>query len=261
MKIALVGYGKMGKMIERIALERGHEISCRIDKDNLEDFDSEAFRNSDAAIEFSTPSTAMSNLKRCFAAGVPTVCGTTGWTSHLDEMREICESGHGTLLWSSNFSIGVNIFMAVNRYLAKIMDSFAQYTPSMTEIHHIHKLDHPSGTAITLAEQIITETGRVKGWEEPETPAENAGTDCTSTNEAGESVMLEIAHRREGEIPGIHTIEWDSDVDTITLTHSAKSRAGFALGAVMAAEWLSSRKGFRTMGEMLNDITKQEIFR
>lgn len=279
MKIALVGYGKMGKMIEGIALERGHEISCRIDKDNLEDFDSEAFRNSDAAIEFSTPSTAMSNLKRCFAAGVPTVCGTTGWTSHLDEMREICESGHGTLLWSSNFSIGVNIFMAVNRYLAKIMDSFAQYTPSMTEIHHIHKLDHPSGTAITLAEQIITETGRVKGWEEPETPAENAGTntdaetagsdsaaenagtDCTSANEAGESVMLEIAHRREGEIPGIHTIEWDSDVDTITLTHSAKSRAGFALGAVMAAEWLSSRKGFRTMGEMLNDITKQEIFR
>lgn len=240
MKIALIGYGKMGHIIEKIALQRGHEVTCRIDRDNLEDFDTEAFRTSDVAIEFTTPATAEENVRKCFAAGVPVVCGTTGWTAALSEMKQLCDSGKGTLLWASNFSIGVNIFMAVNKYLARIMDKFPQYTPSLHEVHHVHKLDHPSGTAITLAEQLISETTRVQGWEEE--PA-------SSTD------LLPISHERRGEVPGIHTITWDSSVDYISITHSAKSREGFALGAVMAAEWLPSHPGFRTMDEMFADLT------
>lgn len=242
MKIALIGYGKMGKMIEGIALERGNEISCRIDKDNQEDFNSDAFRNSDVAIEFTTPATAVENIEHCFKAGVPVVCGTTGWTARLDEMKQRCEKGEGTLLWASNFSIGVNIFMAVNRYLARIMNNFPGYTPRMVETHHIHKLDHPSGTAITLAEGIIDSTERIGGWEEIEE---------TGNAEEGK---LGIAHRREGEVPGIHTIIWDSSVDDISITHSAKSRAGFALGAVMAAEWLATRRGWHSIDEMMRDL-------
>lgn len=243
MKIALIGYGKMGHIIERIALERGNEITCRIDKDNPEDFDSEAFRSSDVAIEFTTPSTAVGNIDRCFKAGVPVVCGTTGWTARLDEMRARCENGEGTLMWASNFSIGVNIFMAVNKYLAKLMNSFPQYSPSMVETHHIHKLDHPSGTAITLAEQIVEESVKVDDWKEPD--------------EEGNvpEGKLRIDHIRSGEVPGIHTIIWDSAVDEISITHSAKSRDGFALGAVMAAEWLAGRKGFHSIDEMLSDLT------
>lgn len=249
MKIALIGYGKMGHMIETIALERGNEITCRIDRDNTSDFDSEAFRKSDVAIEFTTPGTAVENIERCFAAGVPVVCGTTGWTSRLDDMKALCDEGKGTLMWASNFSIGVNIFMAVNRTLARIMDSFPQYQPSMVETHHIHKLDHPSGTAITLAEQITENTARITGWVEPEPGKEHDGG------------LMEIEHIRRGEVPGIHTIKWDSDVDDITITHSAKSRAGFALGAVMAAEWLAGHKGYHSIGEMLNEITHQNIFK
>lgn len=256
MKIALIGYGKMGRMIEGIALERGNEITCRIDRDNPEDFDSEAFRSSEVAIEFTTPSTAVENIERCFRAGIPVVCGTTGWVNEpsadgggtrLDEMHRICDEGKGTLMWASNFSIGVNIFMAVNRYLAGIMESFAQYSPSMTETHHVHKLDHPSGTAITLAEQIEASNRLVKGWVE--------------TGTVHEEGVMEIGHVRRGEVPGIHTIVWNSPVDDITITHSAKSRAGFALGAVTAAEWLAGKRGFRTLGEMLDEITKQNIFK
>lgn len=202
----------MGHIIESIAQERGNQITCRIDRDNKEDFDSEAFRTSDVAIEFTTPSTAVENIERCFAAGVPVVSGTTGWTARLDEMKKKCDEGHGTLMWASNFSIGVNIFMAVNRYLARIMDSFPQYTPSMVETHHVHKLDHPSGTAITLAEQIEENTARVGGWVEPE------------EGKTHDSSLMEIEHIRRGEVPGIHTIVWDSNVDDITITHSAKSR-------------------------------------
>ncbi len=256
MKIALIGYGKMGHMIEGIALERGHEISCRIDIDNLEDFNSEAFKGADVAIEFTTPGTAAGNVARCLDSGVPVVCGSTGWVNmpdsrsghtQLEVMRERCDNCKGTLLWSSNFSIGVNIFMAVNRYLARIMDSFAQYTPHMVETHHVHKLDHPSGTAITLAEQIVANTGRVSGWAEPGSQPEEG--------------VMEIAHERRGEVPGIHTIEWDSTVDDITITHSAKSRAGFALGAVMAAEWLAGKRGYHTLDEMLTEMTNQDIFK
>lgn len=247
MKIALTGYGKMGHIIERIARERGHQIVCVIDKDNVADFDSEAFRSADCAIEFSTPSTAPGNIFKAFEAGVPVVCGTTGWLADLPAVRKACDEGKGTFLYASNFSVGVNIFMAVNRYLARIMDGFPQYTPSMVETHHIHKLDHPSGTAITLAEEIISETARVKGWQEPE----SNGKSFTAPGKT-DGEMMPLAHLREGEVPGIHTIEWDSPVDTITISHSAKSRDGFALGAVIAAEWLATQKGFHTIGEVFN---------
>lgn len=236
----------MGRMIEAVALERGDTVTCRIDRDNQKDFDSEVFLGSDVAIEFSTPATAVANIERCFAAGIPVVCGTTGWTARLDEMKRKCEETGGALMWASNYSVGVNIFMALNRYLARIMSSFPQYAPSIVETHHIHKLDHPSGTAITLAEEIEAADPAVIGWKEPDGAAEPG--------------ILEISHRREGEVPGIHTITWDSDVDTISMTHSAKSRAGFALGAVMAAEWLAGRKGWHTPAEMFNDITKQDFF-
>lgn len=235
----------MGRMIERIALDRGHQITCRIDKDNTGDFDSEEFRNSDVAIEFTTPSTAVENIEKCFAAGIPVVCGTTAWVKDettiggrkenmLKAMQLRCDRGEGTLLWASNFSIGVNVFMAVNRYLARIMENFPEYRPEMTEVHHIHKLDHPSGTAITLAEDIAACNSRVKGWSEEDVDSK-----------------LRIKAVREGEVPGIHSVKWDSPVDDITITHSAKSRGGFALGAVLAAEWLAGRKGFHTISEVL----------
>ncbi len=247
MKIALIGYGKMGKMIEGIALERGHEVTCRIDHHNQEEFNGEAFRSSDVAIEFTTPATGYANVEKCLKARVPVVSGTTGWVkepsslmegkSRLEEMRARCDSGEGSLMWASNYSVGVNVFKAVNRYLARIMDKLADYTPYMTETHHIHKLDHPSGTAITLADDIVAETGRMDGW-----------------SEAPEDRKLIINHIREAEVPGIHTIKWDSPVDDITITHSAKSRGGFALGAVMAAEWLVGKKGYHDIDEMMEEI-------
>ena len=234
----------MGHIIEKIALSRGHEIVCVIDKDNTGDFDSEAFRSSDVAIEFTMPASAEGNVLRCFSQGVPVVCGSTGWTDRLPAVRSLCDEGKGTLLWASNFSIGVNVFKAVNRYLAGLMNAFPQYEPHMVETHHIHKLDHPSGTAVTLAEEIIAATDRVKSWAEPE-----------EGKTLGEGV-LPVDHIRSGEVPGIHTIVWDSPQDTISITHSAKTREGFALGAVMAAEWLAPRKGFHTIDEMFGDILK-----
>lgn len=258
MKIALIGYGKMGHIIERIAKERGHEISVIIDADNEADIDSKAFRKSDVAIEFTSPSSAVNNILKCFSAEVPVVCGTTGWLDSLPAVKSVCESGKGALFYSSNYSIGVNIFEAVSRYLTKIMNGYSQYVPCMEEVHHIHKLDHPSGTAITIAEEIIEASDRMKGWKEPA----EGGTPASP-----EDGILYISHRREGEVPGIHTVTWDSPQDTITISHSAKSREGFALGAVLAAEWLaqkcrkfavgplklgSGETGFFTMKDMLN---------
>lgn len=243
MKIALTGYGKMGHMIEKIAKERGHEVVCIIDKDNTSDFESDAFRSADCVIEFSTPATAVENIRRSFSHGIPVVCGTTGWTDAMPEVKALCDNGNGTFLFASNFSVGVNIFMAVNRYLARIMDGFTQYRPHMVETHHIHKLDHPSGTAITLAEDIIAETGRISGWCEPDGKGSSR---CNKDN------ILEIDHIRHGEVPGIHTIDWDSAVDNISITHSAKSREGFALGAVIAAEWLAGKNGFHTINEVFS---------
>ena len=239
MKIAIIGHGKMGKMVEEIALERGHEIVAVIDQpDEWDAFESSKFRHADVAIEFSIPSAAVENILKSFAAGVPVVSGTTGWQRELPEMKEICRAGRGTLLHSSNFSIGVNIFRNINRRLAELVNNYPQYKPTMEEVHHIHKLDHPSGTAISLAEDIIEVSERVGEWEEKSPEAAGRGT-------------LPISCRREGEVPGIHSVCWNSPEDSITISHSAKSRRGFALGAVIAAEWLKGKKGFFTMADML----------
>lgn len=235
MKIALIGYGKMGKTIEQIAKDRGHEIVSIIDIDNLQDFESEAFKSADVAIEFTRPDVALGNVRKCFAARVPVVVGTTGW--NLNDVKEELEANGNTLFWASNFSLGVNIFAAVNRYLAKIMNGFPEYNVEMEEVHHIHKLDAPSGTAITLAEDILKNLDRKQAWTKE---AENSASD------------LSIKSIREGEVPGIHTITYDSPVDSITITHDAKSRAGFALGAVVAAEFTAGKKGLLGMCDMLN---------
>ena len=233
----------MGRLIAQIAREHGNEIVATIDVDNREDFESETFRSADVAIEFSVPDAGYDNILACFRAGVPVVSGTTGFGGRLQELKELCDRGEGTLLHSSNFSIGVNIFRALNRYMARIMEDFPSYRPYMSETHHIHKLDHPSGTAVTLAEELLANYPAAEGWYEP-------------TVEKKPETWLPVSTVREGEVPGIHTIKWESDVDYISLTHSAKSRAGFASGAVRAAEWLAGRNGYFTMGEMLSDITK-----
>ena len=236
MKIALIGYGKMGKTIERIAVERGHEIVSVIDVNNLNDFDSAAFKSADVAIEFTVPQVALSNYRRAFASGVAVVSGTTGWTEELPALKKEIEDGGKTLFWSSNFSLGVNIFMAVNKYLAAIMNQFPDYNVEITEVHHTQKLDAPSGTAITLAEDILEKLDRKTVWvKEIETKPEE----------------MAIKSIREGQVPGIHTIRYESEVDSIEITHDAKSREGFALGAVVAAEFTAGKKGLLGMEDML----------
>ena len=237
MKIALIGYGKMGKTIEQIALQRGHQIVSIIDINNTADFDSEAFRSADVAIEFTTPATALGNYMRCFEANVPVVSGTTGWLSHLDEVKAKCEQEGKTFFYASNFSVGVNIFFALNRYLAKIMNGFPAYDVRMTEVHHIHKLDAPSGTAITLAEGILDNVERKERW---------------TLETAEQPTDLPIHAIREGEVPGIHEIIYESEADTISIKHDAKSRAGFALGAVIAAEFTAGKKGFLGMNDLFD---------
>ena len=236
MKIALIGYGKMGKTIERIALERGHEIVSVIDVDNVDDFDSDAFKSAEVAIEFTAPQVALSNYRRAFASGVAVVSGTTGWTEQLPQIKKEIEAGNNTLFWSSNFSMGVNVFMAVNKYLAGIMNQFPNYNVEMTEVHHTQKLDAPSGTAIALAEEILEKLDRKDKWVKE-----------TETN----SNEMAIKSIRRGQVPGIHTICYDSEVDSITITHDTKNRDGLALGAVIAAEFTAGKKGFLGMGDML----------
>ena len=220
MKIALIGYGKMGHIIESIAIARGHEVVCIIDKDNTQDFESAAFASADVAIEFTTPQTAEANIQQAWKAGVPVVCGTTGW--NVDKFKQPQQKNPG-LIWSSNYSIGVNILFELNKRLAKYMESYPEYTPHITEVHHIHKLDAPSGTAKTLQESIGSER----------------------------LPITSIESIREGEVPGIHTVTWDSDIDSISISHSAKSRNGFALGAVIAAEWLRGKTGWHEFHEVL----------
>lgn len=246
MKITIIGYGRMGHVIERIAQERGDTVVCRIDKDNIGDFESQEFLTSDVAIEFTTPATGRANVERCLRAGVPVVSGTTGWNADLGAMQELCRNLGGSMMWSSNYSIGVNIFMAINRRLAAIMNAFSQYSPRLTETHHIHKLDHPSGTAVTLAEEIVEANERITGWAEPEEGKLKVGQG-----------LLPVFHIRSGEVPGIHTITWNSAADDITITHSAKNRDGFAIGAVLAAHWLVKNPGVHTMREMLHDISPE----
>lgn len=248
MKIALIGYGKMGRMIEEIALSRGHEIVCIIDVDNQEDFDSPQFQSADVAIEFTAPHVAYGNYLKAFSHNVKVVSGSTGWLKeHGYDVRRMCSEGGQTLFWSSNFSLGVTVFRAVNRYLARIMNRFDNYRPTLEEVHHIHKLDHPSGTAITLAEELVKEVDRIDGWEfgqltQPDGTVE--GTDTVADNQ------LRVDSIRRGEVPGIHSIKWDSDADQITITHDAHSRRGFALGAVLAAEYTAQHKGLLTMDDL-----------
>ena len=248
MKIALIGYGKMGHMIEQIALERGHEIVSIIDVDNIEDFDSPAFASADVAIEFTNPTAAFANYQRAFAHNVKVVSGSTGWMqNHKAEVERMCTEGGQTLFWASNFSIGVAIFSAVNRYLAKIMNGFPQYNVEMEEVHHVHKLDAPSGTAITLAEEIIKDLDRkdkwVKGFQHAADGTES-GSNKVAPNE------LPIASIRRDEVPGIHSISYDSEADKITITHDAHSRKGFALGAVLAAEYTKEHTGLLTTSDL-----------
>lgn len=248
MKIALIGYGKMGKMIEKIAIGRGHEIVSIIDVDNQQDFDSKEFASADVAIEFTSPQAAYGNYLRAFSHGVKVVSGSTGWMrDHGDDVRHMCTEGGQTLFWASNFSVGVAIFSAVNRYLARIMNGFGQYDVSMEEVHHVHKLDHPSGTAITLAEQITAELDRKKAWTVGTLTQPDGTTVVENTPQADEIAIDSI---RRDEVPGIHTIRYDSDADSITITHDAHSRQGFALGAVLAAEFTATHSGLLTIDDM-----------
>jgi 4-hydroxy-tetrahydrodipicolinate reductase len=236
MKLALIGYGKMGKEIEQIAISRGHSVVLTIDINNPEDLTIENLSKADAAIEFTSPGIAVSNYMKCFEAGVPIVSGTTGWLAQKETVEKICLEKNGCFFYSSNFSLGVNIFFEMNRHLAQIMKGFPQYDVSMTEVHHTQKLDAPSGTAISLAEDILAINPSKKSWtiEEPK-----------STEE------LYIKPLREGTVPGIHMIKYNSEVDYIEITHSAYSRKGFALGAVLAAEFSAGKKGIFSMKDLL----------
>lgn len=237
MKIALIGYGKMGHEIEKIAIDRGHTIVSIIDINNTQDFDSDTFKSADVAIEFSMPDSAIENYRKAFKANVPVVAGTTGWLEHIDEVKKACETEGKTFFYASNYSLGVNIFFAVNRYLAKIMNAYPDYNVQMEETHHIHKLDAPSGTAITLAEDVIKNIDRKGKWH-------------LETQESSEDIAIHCI--REGEVPGNHKVTYQSDFDRITIEHDAQSRRGFALGAVLAAEFTKGKKGFLGMKDLLN---------
>ena len=249
MKIALIGYGKMGRMIEQIAKDRGHEIVCVIDVDNQQDFDSEAFKSADVAIEFTNPTAAYGNYLKAFRHNVKVVSGSTGWMKqHGDDVRRMCSAEGGqTLFWASNFSVGVAIFSAVNRYLAKIMNGFPQYDVRMEETHHIHKLDAPSGTAITLAEEIISDVDRKKEWVKGVQRLADGSVEGSNDVAADQ---LAIESIRRDEVPGIHSVVYDSDADCITITHDAHSRKGFAMGAVLAAEYTKDHSGLLTISDM-----------
>lgn len=248
MKIALIGYGKMGHMIEDIARKRGHEIVCIIDVNNMDDFESDAFRSADVAIEFTNPTAAYQNYLRAWKQGVKVVSGSTGWLKeHEADVRRACtEEGH-TLFWASNFSLGVAIFSAVNKYLARIMNAYPTYDVSEVETHHIHKLDAPSGTAITLAEQVVAELDRKTDWVKGE--VHNADGTVTGSKDQPEN-LLRIDAIREGEVPGIHTLTYDSPADMIQITHSAHNRSGFALGAVLAAEFTATHEGLLSTDDL-----------
>ncbi|MDT8401111.1 MAG: 4-hydroxy-tetrahydrodipicolinate reductase [Bacteroidales bacterium] len=236
MRITLIGYGRMGREVEKLALARGHEVILRIDRDNTHDFDSDAFAASDTAIEFTCPETAFDNISRCIKKGVPVVSGTTGWTGQLALIRKMVEKEGGTFLYASNFSIGMNILFNLNRRLADIMNKLHGYRVSIEETHHTMKKDAPSGTAISLAEDIINGCTRYESWKE--------GRPC-------EDEFIGIKSIREGQVTGTHRIDWTSDIDTLTLQHMAHKREGFAHGAVFAAEYIRNRKGVFTMNDLL----------
>lgn len=237
MKIGLLGYGKMGHAIEQIATEQGLEITWRIGRSNQSELQVALLRQADVVIEFTRPEAAFDNVMFCLENGVPVVSGTTGWQGKLAEAQDFCQKKDGALLWASNFSVGVNVFFALNRYLARLMNTRPEYAPEVTEIHHIHKLDAPSGTALTLTQDLIAATVRLDGWALAPAPAS-----------PGEVPVTAI---REGEVPGTHTICWKGPVDEISIEHRAHSRAGFAAGAVIAARWLVGKKGVFGMNDVL----------
>jgi 4-hydroxy-tetrahydrodipicolinate reductase len=236
MKIAIIGYGKMGKTIERLAEAEGHEVVLKIGVENLEDFTTENLQKADVAIEFSHPESAFENVVKCFEARLPVVCGTTAWLSQLAEAKAKCALNNTAFLYASNFSIGVNIFFEVNKYLAKMMNTQPQYEPNMNEIHHTQKLDAPSGTGITLAEGILENIIRKTHW---------------VNQKAATSEELTLTSERIDNVSGTHSISYDSPIDSIEITHTAHSREGFASGAILAAQWLIDKKGNFTMREML----------
>lgn len=235
MNIALIGYGKMGKEIEAIAIQRKHNISLIVEKDNADLVTDSDLKRADVAIEFSTPHSVIQNIHTCVNAGLPIVVGTTGWYDKFDEIKQFCEANKGGLFYASNFSLGVNLFFKVNQYLAELMNHYPEYDISMEEIHHVHKLDKPSGTAITLAKQILEKVERKKSW----------------SLEKGKKEDLFIQDVREGEVPGTHIIRYQSAIDDIEIMHKAHNRKGFALGAVVAAEFLAGKKGIYTMQDIV----------
>lgn len=228
MKIALIGYGKMGHEIEKILVSRGHTLPLIIDQDNTDQLTAENLNKCDVAIEFTTPATAFDNIVTCLKAGIPTVCGTTAWLDRLPEVTNLCQQTSGAFFYASNFSIGVNIFFAINRQLARMMNQFPEYDVTLNEVHHVQKKDAPSGTAVTLAEDILAGIDRKTSW--------HLGTTTDRDK-------LEVTAQRRAMVPGIHTIVWESDADTITIDHNAKNRSGFAMGAVLAAEYLADKRG------------------
>ncbi len=237
MKIALIGYGKMGRAIERIALAKGYDVPLVFDETNLKEFTIENLKKVDVAIEFTTPQAAVDNIFKCFDAGVPVVCGTTGWLDRMDEVKKVCIEKNGAFFYAANYSIGVNLFFRLNVYLARLMKNHPEYFASMEEIHHTHKKDAPSGTAIALAEGIMKENERISKWVlDMDEPKDDE---------------LTIHSIRVGEVPGTHTVFYTSEADEIKITHQAYSRRGFAEGAVHAAVWLIGRKGVFGMKDLL----------
>ncbi|MBB6130099.1 4-hydroxy-tetrahydrodipicolinate reductase [Mucilaginibacter lappiensis] len=246
MKIALLGYGKMGKIIEKIAISRKHEIVLTIDHDTLDDLTVENLQKADVVIEFTMPASVLGNIKHCFNAGVPIVVGTTGWYDQIPEIKQLCEESNNTLLYGSNFSVGVNIFFHVNRLLAKVMNNYPYYDVQVEEIHHTQKLDSPSGTAITIAEGILDNLETKSEWVNVLTTDDKSDDDAVSNNQ------LLIESLRIDSVPGTHTVIYDSEVDTIEFKHTAHNRNGFALGAVLAAEWVHNKKGFYAVDAMFD---------
>jgi len=236
MKIALFGYGKMGKEIEQIALQRNHTIVLKIDKENIQNITAKQLQEADVAIEFSTPDTVIANIHKCFAANLPIVAGTTGWYDKFEEIKNTCIKNNHALFYATNFSLGVNLFFKMNEQLAKMMNSFPDYEVGMQEIHHVHKLDKPSGTAITTAEKIVAHHTQKNTW--------------SIENNSGKNLFIDVV--REDEVPGTHTVSYTSSVDEISITHKAFNRKGFALGAVLAAEFIHNKKGVYTMSDLLN---------
>jgi len=247
MNIALLGYGKMGKIIEKIATDRKHNIVLKIDFYNQQDLTAENLRKADVVIEFSTPGSVLNNIRHCFDAGVPIVVGTTGWYQHIPELKQQCHAGNNTLLYASNFSVGVNIFFLINKVLARVMNNYPYYDVQVEEIHHTQKLDSPSGTAITIAEGIIENVDSKNEWVNVLTAE---GDETNDENVANNQLLIESF--RIDSVPGTHTVIYDSEVDSIEFKHTAHNRNGFALGAVLAAEWVAGKKGFFSAEEMFD---------